>query len=259
MICYIKYINIYKGYNKMETNYIKVVEEQQKIMLCEHCDKDVSIESVHCHKCNKCVEDYNLHSKTICNYFQKLKDSIICNSLHNFTYIYEKYNSQLTQDELHGLLIIIINNNRYEICKQLLLNNKNILINKLFYTTDKKYEFTLLMYALYNYSKYKTNFNLAMIITELLYYPNIDMDIINNNGNTALILACKLEIRYEKIDELIDHEPNPLCINKEGKTAYDYVSWFENYPTKTKLYNYIKYYKNLEKNTVILTTKPKTI
>lgn len=239
----------------METNYIKCVEVQQNTMLCEYCDKNVSIESVHCAKCNKCVEDYNLHSKTICNYYQKLKDSIINNDLQRFIYIYEKYNSQLTQGEVHILLYIIIDNSRNYICKYLLLNNKNLQINKLTYTLDNKYVFTLLMYALYCYYNYKTNYELSRIITELLKYPTIDINITNNNGNTALILACKRRIHCDTIEEIIDNNPNPLCINKEGKTAYDYFTWFDNdTQTKYKLQNYIKYYKNLEKN-----NKTKTI
>lgn len=69
---------------------------------------------------------------------------------------------------------------------------------------------------------------------KILFNHGADINIMNSNGKTAIMYACKFCHRIEMLDFLLKYNPDLSLKDTEGKNAYDYLNENENLTEREK-------------------------
>ena len=120
------------------------------------------------------------------------------------------YISQPTSTVIHNCIYISKNDNEY-------IKDEGFSLFK--YLIDKDIELEIGPENALTYAAHYNNLNVVKYLIDNKYY---DVDSIDSNGNTALIVATQYG-RIEIVEFLLEKNANKRIANFEGKIAYDYA------------------------------------
>lgn len=148
------------------------------------------------------IDGHKSEEQAIKKFLSQWKNSHIFISLHEIT----KDRIRLFDNYNVNWLLMATKNNHSDLAISIMKNGAGI--DK----RDTYYGNTLLHYAAYN-----TEPDMAL---ELLKNPQLDVDVLNNNGETPLILAVKAN-NYQMVCELLKLGANFFIKNNQDKTSLD--------------------------------------